>query len=401
MKKKLLMIDPRFPTASKSVNHQSILPHGLLKIGAYYESMGWEVKLQRLVESSDPIEDFTPSKIIITSIFTYWAKYVKEAVEWARKHYDAPVEVGGVFASLQPKLCKEYTGCDSVYVGVMEEAEEFLPKYDLLSFTVDYQIIHTSRGCMRRCKPCGVYLCEPKHSFIDSIKDKVEKRKIVFYDNNLLANPHIENILRELILLKRKRTILHCEAQSGFDGRILRKKPHLAKMLWEAGFRYPKIAWDGSVKSYKKRKEEIDILVDAGYRRVDISVFVLINFEQPYSELELKRLWCWEWGVQVNQCRYRPLDALHDNYNGNKKRQTSDDYFIHPNWEDCEIRQYNRNVRRHNISLRYRTKFYSPSVEYKNVPAELRWDAKSMKYTEGVQVLDDCIDLAEYQKVDI
>ena len=49
-------------------------------------------------------------------------------------------------------------------------------------------------------------------------------------------NPHIENILRELIELRRKRKIEWVESQSGFDGRVLLEKPHLAKMMREAGF---------------------------------------------------------------------------------------------------------------------------------------------------------------------
>lgn len=250
------MIDPPFPHPRKSVNHQDILPVGLLKIGSYYQSLGWDVRLQRLSESDDPPTEFTPSMIKVTSLYSYYSEYVKEAVDWAREHFpNVPVEVGGIFASLQPKLCKEVTGCDSVYVGVMEEAEEFLPNFSLLSEEPSFQVLHTSRGCNRRCKVCGVNCIEPQHTYISSIKDKVRKRKLVFYDNNLLANPYIEDILRELILLKRQRKILHCESQSGFDGRILRKKPYLAKMLKESGFVYPKIAWDGSVKSWKKRKE--------------------------------------------------------------------------------------------------------------------------------------------------
>ena len=132
MKKKLLMIDPPFPHPKKSPNHQDVLPIGLLKIGSYYKSLGYEVKLQRLSESYDPIENFHPTEIKITSLYSYYSKYVRDAVDWAREHYpNVEVEVGGIFASLQPKLCKEVTGCDEMFVGTMEEVEKFLP--DLIS----------------------------------------------------------------------------------------------------------------------------------------------------------------------------------------------------------------------------------------------------------------------------
>lgn len=93
--KKLLMIDPAFPHPPKSKNHFNIIPIGLLKIGAKYKDQGWEVKLQRLSESTDPL-DFEPDLIKVTSIFTYWSDKVIQAVKYAREHYpSAIVEVGG------------------------------------------------------------------------------------------------------------------------------------------------------------------------------------------------------------------------------------------------------------------------------------------------------------------
>lgn len=52
-------------------------------------------------------------------------------------------------------------------------------------------------------------------------------------------------------------------------------------------------------------------------------------------------------------CRYRPLDQLFDNYNPRAKFQTADDYNIHPDWTDAQIRQFRRNVRRQNIIIRF------------------------------------------------
>lgn len=92
---KLLLIDPNFPHPYKSRNHQDILPIGLLKIGALYKSKGWEVRLQRLSESYEPL-DYAPDEIKVTSLFTYWSKDVVEAVRYAHEYYpSATVEVGG------------------------------------------------------------------------------------------------------------------------------------------------------------------------------------------------------------------------------------------------------------------------------------------------------------------
>lgn len=397
--KRLLMIDPDFPKPKKSVHHQDSLPIGLLKIGSYYQSKGWDVVLHRLSESYDPPKgEF--DEIKITSLFTYWAKYVMGASMWAYRNFpNTPIEIGGIWASLMPNRVKELCICDSVYEGVMEEAEAFEPNYDLLSTPIDFQILHTSRGCNRRCKPCGVYCIEPQQSFISSIKDKIHKRNIVFYDNNLLVNPYIEDILRELILLKRQKKILHCESQSGFDGRILRKQPHLAKMLFEAGFKNPKIAWDGSIKSWRKREEEINILVEGGFKRDDISVFMLLNHDQSYAELEFKRMYCWYWRVQVTNCRFRPLDQLNDNFKGKKKNQTIVEYYIHPNWSDSMIKQFNRNVRKHDMSIRFRSKFHSPSMEYKKLPIELHEKLRYAPFSEAYQHLADAWNPNEFTKV--
>lgn len=397
--KTLLMIDPDFPSTRKSVNHADIIPIGLLKIGAYYQHEGWDVHLLRLCESDTPIQ-CNPDKIIVTSLFTYWSEQVIEAVKYARDNYpNTYVEVGGIWASLMPEKCKELTGADNVYCGIHKAAEEFEPDYSLLSSEIDYQIIHTSRGCNRRCKTCGVYCIEPHLEFRDSIKELIHKKKIVLYDNNFLLNPHVENILRELIVLKRKRLIKSVECQSGFDGRILRKNPQLGKMIKEAGFVFPKIAWDGKYKTWKKREEEINILKDAGYISKHIGVFFLENHDLPYAELEKKRLKCWEWRVQVINCRYRPLNQLYDNYNGRLNDQSSDEFYLHPNWTFKEIKTFNRSVKLHNTCVRFYSEYYSRDIAYKKLSKERIMELRYLSYDEAKDQLDDCWNPAEFHEV--
>ena len=58
-----------------------------------------------------------------------------------------------------------------------------------------------------------------------------------------------------------------------------------------------------------------------------ISVFMIYNYDLDYKELEKKRVYCFNWGVQVSDCRYRPLDRLDDGYNPAKHSgQTNDEY---------------------------------------------------------------------------
>lgn len=388
----ILLIEPNFPIPKKSLNHKDFLPIGLLKLASYFKANGFNVKLSRLddaFQSNFDDFDFSPDLILITSLFTYWAEHVKDAVQYCRNAFpDTKIIVGGIYASLMPEDCKEFTGCDEVYVGVCEQAERCEPDYSLVD--VDYQIIHASRGCIRKCPCCGVYEIEPKFTYKKSIKEEIIKRKLVFYDNNLLANPHIENILKELVDLKKSRTILNCESQSGFDGRILLSNPSLGKLLKKANFINPKIAWDGDYSEADVIKQQIDILVDSGYNYKEISVFMLVNHDILFKEMEKKRIQCWKWNVQISDCRYRPLDQNSDNYNPyTKKSQSRKDYYIHPGWTDKLVRAFRSNIRKQNICVRQDIRYYSADIERKRISKEDATKYKNMEFDEAKNYVND------------
>ena len=385
-KKRILLVEPNFPIPSKSKNHKNFLPIGLLKLASYLKESGHDLKLVR-GEGLDSL-DFQPDEIWITSLFTYWAKYVRNSVKYYRRIFpDAKIIVGGIYASLMPEHCKKFTGCDEVKERVVQEAEKCFPAYDLIKnanpHPIDYQIIHASRGCIRDCDFCGVRKIEPDFEPKSSIKGEIKKRKIVFYDNNFLANPYIEDILNELIDFKKEKKISWCESQSGFDGRALKEKPLLGKMVKEAGFRYPRIAWDWGYDQFEEIKEQIDILVGGGYNSKDIYIFVLYNWSIPFEEMEKKRIKCWEWGVQIADCRYRPLDQTFDDYNP-MKEQTNKDYHIHTEagWTDALVKQFRKNVRRQNICIRPGFPFYSKDFERKRVKDEIMRDTKHKETKE-------------------
>lgn len=397
--KNVLLVEPQFPIPNKSRNHSNFLPIGLLKIAAYLESRNINVKLIRfeenknedygqttLVAIKEENDAFKPDLICVTSIFTYWSKHVKNAVFYYKNKFkDVPIIVGGVYASLMPEHCKEYTKCDDVIQGPIPEADKLIPDYSLVD--VDYQIVHTSRGCIRKCGFCGTYKIEPTWICKETIKEEIEKtgkKKVIFYDNNLLANEHIENILKELKELKEEKKITYVESQSGFDGRILRKKPHLAKMLKDAGFKNPKIAWDYGIKQAPQIKKQIDLLIEAGFTAKEISIFMIYNYEPEYEEMEEKRVKCAEWGVQITDCRYRPLDSTFDNYSSYKRNQTSDDYYIHKekDWTDAKVRKFRRNIRRHNICMRHEVDYHSTILERKMIPQERAKELRGKSFKE-------------------
>ena len=394
---RVLLVEPDFPIPNKSRNHSNFLPIGLLKIASYFREKSVDIELIRFEEKKD--EDYNqttldfncnkeeePDLIFVTSIFTYWSEHVKNAVLYYKNKYpNSKIIVGGVYASLMPEHCLNYTHCDEIIEGPIKEVEECYPAYDLVD--VDYQILHTSRGCIRKCGFCGTYKIEPNWTCKKTIKEEIlnnGKKRVIFYDNNLLANEYIEDILNELTELKKDKKINYVESQSGFDGRILRKKPHLAKMLKEAGFKNPKIAWDYGIKQAPQIKKQIDLLTEAGFTEKEISIFMIYNFEPDYEEMEEKRVQCAKWGVQITDCRYRPLDATFDNYSSYKRDQTSEDYYIHEKngWTDTKVRKFRRNIRRHNICMRHEVDYHSTILERKQIPQERAKELRGKSFKE-------------------
>jgi hypothetical protein len=366
------------------------MPIGLLKLASYYRKKGHEI---RLVNGNVIIKDFQPDKILITSIFTYWAKYVKEGVQFYRAQFpNAKIIVGGIYASLMPEHCRTYTQCDKVFVGIHKSAEKCKPAYDLLfNPSPPYQIIHTSRGCPRKCPFCGVWKIEPEVVFKKSIKREICSNRIIFFDNNLLANPFIKNILNEIANMKWNGKPIKCEAVCGIDYRFLLKDPELANLLKKARFENIRIAWDWHYTQWREIKKALELLQNVGYRSKEIYVFMLYNWEIPFKEMERKRIKCWEWKVQIADCRYRPLNQTYDNYNPNKP-QTSNDYYIHPKWTDAEVKQFRKNIRRQNICVRYGLSYYSKTLEKHMIPSEKILELKKLPPTEAKKWLKDVWD---------
>ncbi len=380
---KVLLVEPEFPIPAKSKNHRDFLPIGLLKLASYHRQKSDSFLL---VRGNRDTNGFVPDEVKITSLFTYWSQYVWDSVAFYKNKFpNTKVIVGGIYASLMPEHCKK-SGCDEVFTGIDQEAERCKPDYDLVD--VDYQIIHASRGCIRRCKFCGTWKIEPSFSYKKSIKEEIQSNRLIFYDNNLLANPNICNILLELSEVKYNNKQVYSECQCGLDGRLL--NADLAVLLKKARFVNPRIAWDNSYSQYKKVKEKIDILVEAGYQAKDTYIFMIYNWDHDFKEMERKRLKCWEWKVQISDCRYRPLRQVFDHYDS-KKEQNKKDYYIHPKWTDGEIKQFRRNVRRQNICVRHGFAFYSKDLEQKRVGKATVSDIKNMSQIEVKTMLKESI----------
>jgi len=355
----VLLVEPAFPVPAGRPG-SAYLPIGLLKIASYHRAQKDQVVLVR----SPDLAPFYPDEIKVTSLFTYWSRWVWDSVAHYRAVYPkARIEVGGIYASLMPEHCAQ-SGCDEVAVGLYRGgvAEDMAPAYDLVDS--DFQVIHASRGCIRRCAFCGVWRVEPKSEYRESIVDLIVKPRIVFYDNNLLANPHVADILCELgsFRFKDGRRV-SCECQCGLDTRLL--TPDLALALKKARFRTPRISWDGAYSEWKRVRAAMEMLETAGYERRNTYVFMLYNHDVPYSEMREKLEACRRWGLRVADCRYRPLDAVEDGYRPGPKPQSPHEYYTRPGWTDSQVRRFRRAVRQQNIAimLRLPNNRYAPGCE--------------------------------------
>lgn len=362
-KKKVLLVYPDFPIPKKRKIHHDFLPIGLLKIGTYLrDHNSCEVRL--LFGNSS--NGFEPDFVLITSLFTYWSDYVHQSVSYYREMFpEAKIIVGGIYATLLPDVVEKATGAE-VFHGTCERAEEWCRNkgidYSFLPSEVDFEIIHGMRGCFRKCGFCGTWKLEPNEQYFDNFK--FNKNHVVFYDNNFLKHPNVAKILKDFEQLRVNGRVVTFESQSGFDGRILNKE--LATLIKKARFINPRIAWDHSIEDFAKIKKQVGFLQDAGYHAKEISVFMIFNWELDYDQMEKKREKCWELGVQITDCRYRPLTQLFDRFNA-RITQTTDDYFIAENWTDAEVKQFRKNVRKHNICIRHGFPFHSPTLEHMRV----------------------------------
>ena len=104
------------------------------------------------------------------------------------------------------------------------------------------------------------------------------------------------------------------------------------------------------------------MLAGAGYNPKNIYVFMVYNFDVDYYEMLKKLRKCKEWGLQIADCRFRPLNQTFDNYNPRRK-QTKEDYYIHDNWTDRKIRLFRKKVRQQNIMIRHGFSSYSKELE--------------------------------------
>ncbi len=358
---KILFVQPSLPKKiggkPTAELHHKYFPIGLIKLATLAKQRDHSIQFQ--IGNIPDDSDFIPDEIWVTTVFTYWEQFYADCIKTLKQHYpQSKIILGGIYATLHPERALHLMA-DEIVQGVIVEAEGIIPDYSLLPQKVNFAIIHSQRGCISKCPYCMTYKIEPTFTYKNAseILSEIQRtgelnniRQFSFYDNNPLANPYIDEILKGLADVKiKRRAIKRIEFQSGFDTRFLTQE--LANLIKQARVINPRIAWDDPKKSKEQNVYKvINMFLKAGYKEKDIMVFMIYNHDQSFTDMEYKRKKCREWGVQISDCRYVPFDLFEDRYRPNGKNA---DYYIHDNWTNEQVRQFRRNVRGQNMILRH------------------------------------------------
>lgn len=306
---KILLVEPSYYT--------KFPPLGLLKLASYYRSRGDQVKLVRGLH-----EDigFNPDQIAVTSLFTYAWKQVHEAIDFYHNKFNtAKIKVGGIYASLMPDRIKSTFPFVDINIGLFEEADKYLPAYDLLEEVEEWKgwnstILFTSRGCIRRCPYCVVPQIEGTiRRTIEDLKRYVYPghKRIILWDNNFFASPNWKSLLNELCEIN-----LPVDFNQGVDCRLIDDEK--AGMITNLRISDIRLALD-NIDVKKAFTNAVTYLSNNGINRRKIFAYVLYNF---YSEGHLKDTpraffervkHIAELGCVSYPMRYEPLFALEKN----------------------------------------------------------------------------------------
>jgi len=309
---KVLLVEPQ----KSRKYHTPYPPLGLLKLATYHRQRGNFVRLVNGISD----DGFEPDIVYATSLFTYAWEPVHEVIRfYSSKYRRARVIVGGIYASLCSGHIEQTFGDRvEIHKGLVPEIEELLPDYSLVP-EWKTSILFSSRGCIRKCPFCSVPQLEPEFESKKSIKHLIYPghKKVILWDNNILASPYWRNIFDEL-----RGSGLEVDFNQGLDARLLTEETALRLKT----LRIPTVRLAYDSKGIRKSlKKAINLLMDVGISSRRIVVYCLYGYlDTPDDFLERVRDLI-AWGVVAYPMRYQPLEPC------NK------DSYISPHWAENEL----------------------------------------------------------------
>ena len=275
-------------------------PLGLLKLATYHKMLGDTVELIRGYEPAER----QPDQIFVTSLFTYAWRPVHQAVAFYKALYPgAAITLGGIYATLM-RDHGERSGAE-VFTGLNMDIEHLLPDYSLVP-QFDTTLLFSARGCIRRCPFCAAPILEPfdpRTTGLKSMSHLIQPgfRKIVFWDNNFLANPHWQDIVGEL-----KERDLEVDFNQGLDARLITEV--VARELQGLKLRPVRMAYD-TPDQKRSLERAISLLAQVGFNRRKMIVYLMYNYEDTPQEFLDRVREVLDLGAVVYPMRYEPISV--------------------------------------------------------------------------------------------
>jgi len=285
----------------------------LMKISAWHKKQGDEVFLKRGLTPILPLECPDPDKVYISCIFGWNRERALRLAENLEKK-GFKVEVGGY-------------GINDEKLPV--EIEHIRPDYDL--YGIDYSMGYTSRGCIRKCPWCLVWRREGYIREHADIKEFLHPhhRKVILFDNNLLAAPNCEKVLLDLIAYR-----LKVNFTQGLDIRLIdREKARLLSKIhyydWRFKNRRLHFAFDlPEIEDEVIRG--IRLLEKARIPRRHLMFYVLVGYNTSYEEDMHRINLLIKEGVRPY---VMPYNNRHDSYYVHLERWVNWRYYEVVRWE--------------------------------------------------------------------
>lgn len=263
--------------------------------------------------------------LLIDLMFTWdLPKAVNELKQQRLKHYDRTIIDGVGWKNLGNDPVLDW---DAIARTPYEQKE-------------DYQVTKLSKGCPHNCQYCFSENFKPVNMPVG-----FNRNRVLFVDENILAHPDLITMLENFNKKRVNGKVIYFEAICGFDIRLLDIDKAFA--LKYSRFIKPRIAWDGGIKNHESVKHALDILISAGYRASDISVFMLTNYKISYGDCLHKLEYINKYGVKINDCSY---NCCHD---------APIPYY----WTMWEIKDFRRKARKHNQLINFRGYDPQPSIK--------------------------------------
>ena len=192
------------------------------------------------------------------------------------------------------------------------------------------QWIRLSEGCPNNCEFCYETKENGTKPIIYEIPELI-RNKVKIMDMNLIYKPQALEIIKELGRIKVNNKVIYYELICGIDYRYLTQEISVA--LKQARFKNIRIAWDHSFNLQKDIKKSIQLLLNAGYKSKEITIFMICNWKIPYIDNCKKLDLCKVWNVKVADCWYN--NQLSPN-------------IITEYWNMWDIKKFRSKVRKHN-----------------------------------------------------